>query len=306
MRFRSRRSRTPRSSSATPNTMATGRSLRRWRWRLPGPDGQEDAEGQRADPGEGKQPLAAQFPAQDDGAVTSSRPVTTIQAAIRYSSTSIVLSGHRKAKRPAAIPTTPSKRSQGQQAVHHRIEPVQPHQHPQGDAGPEQRGQPEGDREGAPDGQCPPVPGQVLPACPSASRLGRVSRIGGGFGSGAGAGVEAGYEPTIRAHRPRVGAAGPPAASDDAPAGWPLAGSPPGPQRHLVPGPDRGALAGPARPLWAMGNGLQAICALADRRHLGPHRGQLADPGGRCWGAGLGCPDRLQRHPRSPARRRRS
>jgi len=36
-----------------------------------------------------------------------------------------------------------------------------------------------------------------------------------------------------------MGAAGALAASDDAPAGWALAGSPPDPQRHLVPGAQR-------------------------------------------------------------------
>jgi hypothetical protein len=44
-----------------------------------------------------------------------------------------------------------------------------------------------------------------------------------------GGAVEAGHEPAIRGHRRRVGAAGAAAASDDAPAGWALAGSPPGP-----------------------------------------------------------------------------
>src|SRR4029450_3392617 len=97
--------------------------------------------------------------------------------------------------------------------------------------------------------------------------------------------VEAGHEPAIRAHRPGVGTTGTPAASDDTATGWPLAGSPPGPQRHLVPGPHRGALARPARAVWALGDGLQAVRALADRRHLGPHRGHVADPGRRGWGA---------------------
>jgi membrane associated rhomboid family serine protease len=76
--------------------------------------------------------------------------------------------------------------------------------------------------------------------------LGRVSRIGSRVELGGGVQVEGRCEPTIRAHRPGVGAAGAAAASDDAPAGWALAGSPPGPQRHLVPRPDRGAVAGPA------------------------------------------------------------
>jgi hypothetical protein len=62
----------------------------------------------------------------------------------------------------------------------------------------------------------------------------------GEFGSGAGDAVEAGRESTIRAHRSGVGPAGAPAASDDTPVGWPLAGSPPGPQWHLVPGAYRG------------------------------------------------------------------
>src|SRR4029434_6890791 len=55
----------------------------------------------------------------------------------------------------------------------------------------------------------------------------------------------------------------------------------PGPQRHLVPGPHRGALARPARAVWALGDGLQAVRALAARRHLGPHRGHVAAPGRR-------------------------
>jgi transcriptional regulator with XRE-family HTH domain len=66
--------------------------------------------------------------------------------------------------------------------------------------------------------------------------LGRVSRIVVEFGLGAVDAVEAGRATTIRAQRRGVGAAGAAAASDDAPAGWALARSPPGPQRHLVPG----------------------------------------------------------------------
>src|SRR4029450_4134722 len=69
------------------------------------------------------------------------------------------------------------------------------------------------------------------------------------------------------------------------PAGWPVARSPPGPQRHLVPGPHRGPLAGPARALWALGAGLQAVRPLADRWDLGPDRGRLAHPGGGGWEA---------------------
>jgi transposase len=37
---------------------------------------------------------------------------------------------------------------------------------------------------------------------------------------------------------------------------------------------------------------------------IGAHRGRVADPGRRGWGAGLGGPDRRQRHPGPPARRR--
>ena len=45
---------------------------------------------------------------------------------------------------------------------------------------------------------------------------------------------------------------------------------------------------------------------LADRRDLGPHRSRPAHPGGRVQGgAGLGRPDRQQRHPGPPARRGR-
>jgi transposase len=44
--------------------------------------------------------------------------------------------------------------------------------------------------------------------------------------------------------------------------------------------------------------------ALADRRDLGAHPGCPAYPGGCGWGAGLGRPDRQQRGPRPPARRR--
>ena len=47
-----------------------------------------------------------------------------------------------------------------------------------------------------------------------------------------------------------MGAACALAASDDAAAGWALAGPPPGPQRHSVPGAQRRALAGPARAVW--------------------------------------------------------
>jgi transposase len=52
-----------------------------------------------------------------------------------------------------------------------------------------------------------------------------------------------------------------------------------------------------------LGDGVQAVRALADQRHLGPHPGRLADPGRRGWGAGLGRPDRLDRGARPPARR---
>ena len=62
-----------------------------------------------------------------------------------------------------------------------------------------------------------------------------------------------------------------------------MAGSPPGPQRHRVPDPRRDPLAGSARAVWAVGDGRQAVRALADRRHLGPHRGHLGDPGRWGW-----------------------
>lgn len=53
-----------------------------------------------------------------------------------------------------------------------------------------------------------------------------------------------------------------------------------------------GCLAGPARPIPTLGDGRQAVRALADRRDLGTYRGGVADPG-RCGrGAGLGCPGR--------------
>jgi hypothetical protein len=101
-----------------------------------------------------------------------------------------------------------------------------------------------------------------------------------------------------------MAAAGGLAASDDTPAGWALAGAPPGPQRHLVSGAHRDPVAGPARALWALGDGLQAVRPLADRWDLGQGGGRLAHPGRRGWGTGLGRPDRLQRHPGPPARRR--
>jgi transposase len=63
-----------------------------------------------------------------------------------------------------------------------------------------------------------------------------------------------------------MGAACALAASDDTAAGWALAGPPPGPQRHLVQSAHRGALAGPARAVWALGDRVQAVRALADRR----------------------------------------
>ena len=51
-----------------------------------------------------------------------------------------------------------------------------------------------------------------------------------------------------------MGTAGALAASDDTQAGWALAGSPPGPQRHPVPGAQCGGCpgAGPARPVRAL------------------------------------------------------
>jgi transposase len=66
----------------------------------------------------------------------------------------------------------------------------------------------------------------------------------------------------------------------------------------------RGAVAGPARAVRAVGDGLQAVRALADRRDLGTHPGQPAHSGGCGWDAGLGRPGRLDRGPGPPARRR--
>jgi transposase len=62
-------------------------------------------------------------------------------------------------------------------------------------------------------------------------------------------------------------------------------------------------LAGPAGAVWAVGDGLQAVRALADRRDLGADRGGLAHPGGCCRGAGRGRPDRRQRGAGPSARR---
>src|SRR5919108_5990162 len=100
-----------------------------------------------------------------------------------------------------------------------------------------------------------------------------------------------------------MGTAGLAAASNQAPAGWPLAGSPPSPQRHRVPGARWHPVAGPARALWALADGLQAVRALADRRDLDADRGHLAHPGRCRRRAGLARADRLD-HCAGPSARR--
>jgi transposase len=62
-------------------------------------------------------------------------------------------------------------------------------------------------------------------------------------------------------------------------------------------------VAGSARAVRALGDGLQTVRALADRRDLGPDRGRLGHPGRGCGGAGLARPSRLHGGQGPPARR---